>query len=180
VRGARFDPYVLASADEGRTWATLGPVLRDPDDGALVRPYVQYAEARDGKIHLVATEAHPDQSATSIYHGYIEGGTVRDSAGHVLGPLGSGIPVTSLTKVWQATPEERAWSTDVVVDPTTGEPVVTFSTTRSVDDHRYRYGRWNGVLWSTEEIAFAARRSTRTRRATRGWRASTPPTRDTS
>lgn len=157
-RGARFDPSVLASADAGRTWADLGRVLRDPWDRVDFRPYVQYSPTRDGRIDLIATPTHPRESQTSLYHGYIEAGLVHSSTGAVLGPLGTAIPVTALTAVWEpSNATDRAWTTDVVIDPITGAPTVVFSVRISATDHRYWYGRWSGTQWETEEIAPAGR-----------------------
>ena len=157
IRGERFDPEVIASADLGRTWIRLGRVLRDPEDDVNTRPYVQYSQARDGRIDLFATEAHPSKVQTSVYHGYIEAGLVHDSAGTVLGTLGSAVPVTSLTRVWAPTGAERAWTSDIVSDPVSGSPTVVFSVRHTDADHRYWYGRWNGTAWQIEEIAFAGR-----------------------
>lgn len=157
VRGERFDPEVIASADLGRTWERLGRVLRDPLDGAFSRPYVQYSPVHGGRIDLVATETHPRDSQTSVYHGFIRDGRLYDSAGTLLGPLGSAVPVTALTRVWAPSGDERAWTADVAVDPVTERPTVVFSTRWSASDHRYWFGRWSGSVWETEEIAHAGR-----------------------
>jgi hypothetical protein len=155
VRGERFDPEVIASADVGRTWARLGRVLRDPLDGAYSRPYVQYSPAHDGRIDLIATETHPRDSQTSVYHGFIQAGRLYDSAGTLLGPLGSAVPVTALTRVWAPSSAERAWTADIALDPVTGLPTVVFSVRWTADDHRYWFGRWSGSAWQVEEIAYA-------------------------
>ncbi|MDP1807297.1 MAG: BNR-4 repeat-containing protein, partial [Acidimicrobiales bacterium] len=157
VRGERFDPEVIASPDEGRTWTRLGRVLRDPTDSPISRPYVQYSADVDGRIDLLATETHPRDSQTSIYHGFIRAGLVHDSAGTVLGPLGSAIPVTALTQVWTPPTSERAWTADLTVDPATGAPVAVFSVRHTVDDHRFWYATWADGAWHAEEIAPAGR-----------------------
>lgn len=118
---------------------------------------MQYSQDRDGRIELLATETHPRDSQTSVYHGYIEAGIVRDSSGLALGPLGSAIPVTALTRVWTPRAAERAWTSDIMVDPVSGEPTVVFSVHHTSDDHRYWYGRWDGAVWQVEEIASAGR-----------------------
>jgi hypothetical protein len=158
VRGVGLDPVALASSDEGRTWQNLGPILRDPMDSPNQRPYVQYAEARAGRIDLLATETHPSASATSIYHGYLQGGFVHDSTGTVLGPIGAGIPVTDLTQVWAASGGARGWTADIELDPVTGAPIAAFSVTLSPEDHRYWLARWDGDGWAAEEVAHAGRR----------------------
>jgi hypothetical protein len=155
-RGNRSDPYAMASLDAGRTWSRLGTVLRDPADGASGRPYVRYA-SRGDRIDLIATETHPRNSRTSIYHGYIRDGVLHTSAGQSLGPVGSGVPVTSLTRVATPGAAEAAWTVDIGYDPATGRPIAAYSTTLSLGDHRYHIARWNGAAWEPREVAFAGR-----------------------
>jgi hypothetical protein len=157
VRGLRFDPEVIASADSGRTWSRLGRVLRDSADAATRRPYVQYTPSADGRIHFVATDGHPREVQTGVYHGYIEAGSVYNSSGTLLGPLGSAIPVTGLTPVWLPTGVERGWTSDIVVDPSSGRPTVVFSVRTGNDDRRYLYARWSGRAWQVETLAAAGR-----------------------
>ncbi len=154
-RGARWDPSVLRSDDLGRTWFDLGRLLRDPADDVFGRPYVNYTSDGAGRIDLIATETHPRNDATSIYHGFISGGRLHDSAGNDLGALGSAVPVTALTPVWSASGDLRAWTADIEVDPATGRPVATFSVRHTPDDHRYWHARWDGTSWIAHEIAFA-------------------------
>ena len=154
-RGERFDPEVIASADVGRTWSSIGRVLRDPQDSVTTRPYVQYRSTSPSRIDLIATEAHPDAEQTSIYHGYIEDGLLHRSDGTVLGPLGSAVPVTALTAVWEPTDTERGWTADLVADPHTGALTVAFSVAVSAADHRYWTARWTGSAWAATEVAFA-------------------------
>ncbi len=155
-RGARFDPQAMASTDAGRTWSRLGTVLRDPADSTTTRPYVRYA-SRGDRIDLIATEAHPGAAATSIYHGFILGGIVHTSFGEPLGPVGSGVPVTALTRIAAPAPAAASWTVDIGYDPATGHPIAAYSTTISVDDHRYHVARWDGATWQRQEIAFAGR-----------------------
>jgi putative BNR repeat neuraminidase/VCBS repeat protein len=154
-RGSGRDPEAIASNDAGRTWSSVGRVLRDPiDDNS--RPYLRYT-SRGDRIDLIATEGHPDEyrSPTSIYHGYILDGIVYTSAGVPLGRIGTAIPVTALTRIWPATSTEEGWTVDIGYDPATGYPIAAFSTYRSVNDHRYYIGRWDGSSWQTRQIAFA-------------------------
>jgi hypothetical protein len=154
-RGTGADPEAIASTDAGRTWSSLGRVLRDPADDSS-RPYLRYT-SRGDRIDLIATEGHPDEyvNPTSIYHGYISDGIVHTSTGTALGPVGTAISVTDLTRVWPATSTEEGWTVDVGYDPATGYPIAAFSTYRSVNDHRYYIGRWTGSRWQTQQIAFA-------------------------
>jgi hypothetical protein len=157
LRGERFDPEVIASSDAGRTWASLGRVVRDDADSVDRRPYVQYSEARNGRIDLLVTPGHPDELRTGVYHGYVQGGKLHSSSGEVLGALGTAVPVSSLTPVWLPTGMDRGWTSDITTDPATGMPVATFSVRHSDSDHRYWWARWDGTEWEAEEIAFAGR-----------------------
>jgi BNR repeat-containing family member/FG-GAP-like repeat len=155
-RGSRFDPQAMASVDAGRTWSRLGSVLRDPTDSTAERPYVRYT-SRGDRIDLIATERHPDTGRTSIYHGFIRDGLLHTSAGAVLGPVGSGVPVTSLTRVGSPGPGQTAWTVDIGYDPASGHPIAAYSTTVTTDDHRYHVARWDGSNWRAREVAFAGR-----------------------
>jgi hypothetical protein len=155
-RGSGFDPQAMASVDAGRTWSVLGTLLRDPADSPSLRPYVRYT-SRGDRIDLIATETHPESGRTSIYHGYIQDGLLHTSAGRVLGPVGSGVPVTSLTLVGTPGTAQAAWTVDIGYDPGPRQPIAAYSTTVSAGDHRYFVGRWNGTSWDTREVAFAGR-----------------------
>lgn len=156
-RGTGIDPEAMASTDGGRTWSQLGNLLADPADSNGKRPYVRYA-SRGDRIDLIATEEHPDDTGrTSIYHGFIRDGIVHTSTGTALGQVGTGISVTRLTRIWQASPAEEGWTVDLGYDNATGQPVAAFSTTLSVGDHRYYVARLNGSTWQTTQIAYAGR-----------------------
>jgi len=152
-RGERFDPEVLASPDRGRTWARLGRLLRDPLDRVTTRPYVQLRATTPGRIDVVATEGHPDDVHSAVYHGFITSGRLHRSDGTVLGPVGSATSVTDLTRV-SPPGLPAAWLADLVEDPATGAPVVAFTTRHGVEDHRYWLAEWSGTSWSSEEVAF--------------------------
>jgi len=155
-RGTGFDPEVMASSDAGRTWSRLGRLLADPVDSPAQRPYVRYA-SRGDRIDFISTEGHPNAAQTSIYHGYILDGIVHRSDGTALGRAGTAIPVTSLTRLWTSSPTEEGWTVDLTYDRSTGSPIAAFSTTRTVDDHRYYVGRWNGSGWQVQQVARAGR-----------------------
>jgi BNR repeat-containing family member/FG-GAP-like repeat len=155
-RGSRIDPQAMASLDAGRTWSRLGAVLRDPTDSTGQRPYVRYA-SRGDRIDLIATETHPRNSRTSVYHGFIRDGILHTSDGRSLGRVGTGVPVTSLTLVATPGVAEAAWTVDVNYDPATGRPIAAYSTTLSPTDHRYHVARWTGTAWDAREVAFAGR-----------------------
>jgi hypothetical protein len=155
-RGTRSDPQAMASTDAGRTWSRLGTLLRDPQDGGGTRPYVRYT-SRGDRIDLIATEAHPANFRTSIYHGFIRDGILHRSDGTPLGPVGTGVEVTDLTLIAEPGPAQASWTLDITYDARTRHPIAAYSTTLSQRDHRYHVARWDGSAWSTREIAFAGR-----------------------
>jgi putative BNR repeat neuraminidase/VCBS repeat protein len=156
-RGTGYDPEAMVSADGGRTWSQVGQILSDPADLDGKRPYVRYA-SRGDRIDLIATEEHPDDTGrTSIYHGYIRDGIIHTSTGTPLGPVGTGISVTSLTSIWSASATEEGWTVDLGYDDSTGQPIAAFSSTISVDDHRYYVARFDGRTWQPRQVAHAGR-----------------------
>ncbi len=166
-RGDRLNPHYMYSDDEGKDWHYAGQLLTGPGNRNL---YLKYALAPPGRIHFVATEDHPGNFDTSLYHGTFEDQVVRDSAGKLLADLGgslrSPVEANDLTLVYRGGPDHPAWMADLEVDRD-GRPWVAFSV--QVDgrdrppgsagmDLRYHYGRWHGAAWATYEMAHAGTR----------------------
>jgi hypothetical protein len=162
-RGVGWDPNVLQSGDDGRTWTWVGRLLGGPG-----RPYLRYAGNGRDRLHFVATEQHPRDFDNGLYHGFLSGAEVCDSTGQVRGRVGPDTPLSpaDLTCVFRGGPAAVAWPADLELDAG-GHPVSLF--TVQVDgagkprgqggrDHRFFYGRFDGSRWHTEEIAFAGTR----------------------
>lgn len=166
-RGVGLDPNWLTSDDDGATWRHGGRLFMGRDGYS---PYTKYASDGRDTIHFVATEDHPRNFDNSLYHGFLRGGRMHDSAGAVLGPLPAGTNTPfrawSFTKVYEGGPTNVAWMCDLHLDPA-GRPVVLFTTQRDGQglpmgtggmDHRLHYARFDGAAWRVHEIAFAGTR----------------------
>ncbi|MDP6540229.1 MAG: BNR-4 repeat-containing protein [Planctomycetota bacterium] len=161
-RGPGWDPNLAVSDDGGSTWRWIGQVLGGPG-----RPYLKYASAGDGTIHMIATEQHPRDFDNSLYHGLLRGRSVESSDGTPVGEVGEEPPPPeALTRVFAGGPDAVAWPCDVEVDPK-GRAVCVFTTQADGADerrgsggadHRFHYARLGGGGWRVHEIAFAGTR----------------------
>ena len=161
-RGLGWDPNAMVSKDGGKSWEDKGQLLGGPG-----RPYVRYAQDQDGHIHFTATEQHPRNFDNSIYHGVLQGSTVRNSFGDAKGVLGSNPPVPeSLSQVFQGDADNVAWCNDIEINAD-NQPVIVYSVQKGSaglpvaqggDDHRYRYAWFDGNSWHDYEVGFAGSR----------------------
>ena len=182
-RGVGYNLNYLVSTDDGATFTYGGRLLRwprpvgDPRYTGLSgggRPYLKYAQAGDGTLHVVSTEDHPRNYDNSVYHAMIRSGQIHHSDGRVIAPLShsaeSNVSPRDLTCVFRGDADHVAWICDVQVDPE-GRPRIAFSVQRNGArwrndpgpagddlDHRYYYARWDGSGWRVNEIAYAGTR----------------------
>ncbi|MEM9233607.1 MAG: BNR-4 repeat-containing protein [Pseudomonadota bacterium] len=163
TRSVGWNPNFLLSENAGESWEYGGRLLKGEG-----RPYIQYAQGA-GAVHFIATEQHPRDHANSIYHGIFDGVEVMSSDGQVtcddIAGTG-GISPERLTKIFQGSEEQVAWTVDITVDAE-GYPVVIFSTRNGDDgvpaekqgmDIRYHYARFDGAEWRVNELAHAGTR----------------------
>jgi hypothetical protein len=179
-----FNPNCTISEDQGETWRygwrlmswtaedLKGNVGASGIDGR--RPYVRYASNGRDAIHFTTTEDHPRAFDNSIFHGFYQGGKLRDSAGKVLGDPGfdgsSKLRPDSFTRVYQGGPDAVAWTVDLEITAE-GVPVTVFSVQRGGAafrgergaegdgaDHRYHYARFEGGSWKVHEMGYAGTR----------------------
>jgi hypothetical protein len=151
VRGADLDPHVITSGDDGATWQRRGRLLAGPG-----RPYVRYAAAPDGRVHLITTEQHPDAAPTSIYHGIVDGLRLTATSGAVLdADLADEDAVAPdlLSPVYLARPGERAWAIDLEVDAD-GRGYAALSVRRG-GVNTYLYARQAPDGWHVHRLAAA-------------------------
>ena len=166
-RGEAFNPNLLISDDEGRTWRYGGRLLTV----AGQRPYVRYASNGTNRIDFIVTQGNPGEfNGTSVRAGYVQGNRVHNTQGTVLGPLDGSVRFDQLTPVFNGTPsaaggtsDTDAWTSDIEEDGA-GRPVVAFSVRLPTPpaapgtghfDHRYYIGRWTGSRWQVHQVAFA-------------------------
>ncbi len=156
-RGLNTDPSYWSTTNGGATWA--GPLKLVDYPG---RPYAKYCSDGSNTIHFVFTEAHPDEyQPTSLYHMfYRAGGLYRSDGSFITNLVDAPVTPAQATRLYDgAAATGEAWSWDVHLDRA-GRPVAPYATfaSRSPDDHRYRYARWDGSQWRDREIARAGTR----------------------
>lgn len=159
-RGKGWDPNVMTSDDEGKTWAYAGQVATGPG-----RPYARYASDNRDTVHFILTDQHPRDFDNSLYHGYLRGGKLYDSFGKQVGDLDHPPEPNAYTVIFAGKPDAVAWGSDINLDDL-GRPYVTYSV--QIDgarkpkgaggmDHRYRYAWFDGA-WQDHEVAYAGTR----------------------
>jgi hypothetical protein len=166
-RSVHEDPNYLISDDNAETWRYGGHLLIGRGGYA---PYMKYASDGRDTIHFVATEDHPRNFDTSLYHGFIRGGKIHFSDGRVAADLSTttNAPLNTwdLTRFFHGDPNNRAWMTDVRLDESE-RPVVLFTVHKNGAgqpkgqgglDHRFHFAHWDGAAWHEAEIAYAGRR----------------------
>jgi hypothetical protein len=78
VRSVETSPTFLYSEDDGLTWKFGGRLTASKQVGYNAGYYKYWGNGVD-RIDFFATESHPRDSDTSLYHGYIKGKKVYDS-----------------------------------------------------------------------------------------------------
>ena len=79
VRSISTSPAMLSSSDGGNTWNFYGRLTATPTVGYVAGYYKYWGNGTD-RIDFVATQAHPRDDKTSLFHGYYKGGMLYDSA----------------------------------------------------------------------------------------------------
>lgn len=131
------------SLDGGATWTAYATWAEDANN----RPYVQFWKSSDTRIDFILTEGHPDTLVTSVYHGYLEGGSFHKADGTVLSPLP--INPASFTKVHDGATLGAAWVWDL--KRIGGELVACYSA-NIAGNHRYFRAVLSGATWTAETI----------------------------
>ncbi len=177
-------PHTMYSDDNGATWRyggqlTEAPIAR-PSGSNYVNGYYRYCANGVDRIDLIATEYHPRDFDTSIYHAYIQGGRMHDSQGNVIDADifsaarsfdSATVPSTDdMTPVFVSDGLDwsRAWNTDVQ-SYTDGTVIALFkarpapydsNANVAANDHRVFYGRLDPATrqWSTYEMCRAGAR----------------------
>ncbi len=151
-------PSFVTSEDGGETWSE--PVRFIEEEGRT--PYLVTAQLGD-RIHLLFTDAHPDEwDRSSIYHAYYDhtDRTYRRSDGSLIGHVDSGpIRPADATQVFDGTTQAgEGWVFDVGVDAA-GNVVGLFNVysgeTKGLPSHRvhdYMYAHWDCRRWATYPI----------------------------
>jgi hypothetical protein len=161
VRSVGTSPAFLTSTDNGANWSYYGRLTSTPQMG-YVAGYYKYWGDNTGRIDFVATEAHPRDVDTSLWHGYIQGGKVYNSMGTEVdaslmdanSTTSNAKEISAYTYVFKTGTTiknvrlEHAWNHDIVryADGTIavlGQARVTGTGTDDPDKRAF-YGRFDG------------------------------------
>jgi hypothetical protein len=164
-RGHQQSPNFATSTDQGATWTYGGQLTTFNQDVGYVNGYFKYGSNGVDRIDFTATEHHPRDFNTSIYHGYVKGGKSYNSTGTVIDAnvLDKECPIPAkFTKVFGAgtvvsgTSMNHCWNIDVEVYPD-GTPAALFKCRAgTVDtDHRFFYAVFREGQWRTTYLGKA-------------------------
>jgi hypothetical protein len=174
VRSVNTSPNFLVSSDSGGTFSYYGRLTATPTTGYVAGYYKYWGNGSD-RIDFVATEAHPRDANTSLFHGYYQvgkdGGKVYDSAGTAIDDNaadGSAQNIDKFTKVFatgttiKGVKLEHMWNHDMVryADGTiavTGQGRVSGTGTDD-PDKRMIYARFDGTSWKTTYLGKAGKK----------------------
>ncbi|MBN2193595.1 MAG: hypothetical protein JW751_12330, partial [Polyangiaceae bacterium] len=141
VRAVETSPSILVS-DDGKAWALGGRLTASPRTGYNAGYYKFWGNNVD-RVDFFATEAHPRDADTSVYHGYVQGGKSYDSSGTT--PKDDDILDTDAPEIIEFTKVFAAGGT---------LHGVTLHNLWNLDIARYEDGTI-GVLWQGREVQCA-------------------------
>jgi hypothetical protein len=159
VRSVDTSPASLTSMDNGGSWNFYGRLTSSPQVGYVAGYYKYWGNGVD-RIDWVGTEAHPRDDDNSLWHGYVSGGKVYNSAGDVIDDnLGDGqaqdisnyTPVFRTGSMIGGVSLNHMWDHDIVrYDDGTiavlGQGRVAGTGTDD-PDKRFIYARYDGTAW---------------------------------
>jgi hypothetical protein len=167
VRSVGTSPNYLWSDDNGRSWSFGGRLTSTPQVG-YVAGYYKYWGNNVDRIDWLGTEAHPRDNDNSLYHGYVQDGSIHNSTGDVVDndfTDASASDVTSYTQVFRAGSSvggvalNHAWNADLVrYDDGTVAAIWTARVVGSSaddPDKRLLYARFDGSSWNLTYLAQA-------------------------
>jgi hypothetical protein len=172
VRSVETSPNFLYSDDNGQTWTYGGRLTASPQQGYNAG-YLKYWGNGVDRIDFFSTEAHPRDTNTSVYHGYVQGEKSYDSFGVEQDDNiydGNAPQITSFTKVFAADSMldgvllRRLWNFDVAryEDGTIG--VLWQGRERDCADknnctpgHHIAYSRFDGEAWTSTRLVKGGR-----------------------
>ena len=133
-----------ASTDDGSTWGAASTWISQ----AGQRPYTKSCSNGVDRIDFIVTTGHPNESASSVYHAYmqLDAGVEKfyKSDGTLIGT--SMGPSDGTTVYDGSTVDGWVWDITYGAD---GHPRVLFARYPTTSDHRYMFARWTGSAWTT-------------------------------
>jgi hypothetical protein len=173
ARAADRTPGIMVSDDWGEHWCYAGKLSvtdEQGQQGQYSNGYFKLSSNGVDRFDFIATEHHPRNFNTSVYHGYVHAD--RSYAG--CGELVDGSIFDELaseparfTPVWvtsEVTPKSHhhGWTAELERDDDDGSLHALLTTRHGTSiaaelpgdcDHRLFYGRFDGSRWHTTEIA---------------------------
>ncbi|KAA0230906.1 T9SS C-terminal target domain-containing protein [candidate division KSB1 bacterium] len=167
-------PNLMVSTDSGQNWS-YGGLLTEPDVSiGYVNGYFKYWSSGVDRIDFVATEHHPRDYNTSIYHGYMKNGQSFKSDGTLLDsditdktapkPADFTLVFGANTRV-NGDLMSRCWAIDLAAyDDGT---IATIFKARVNDDpnhpsndpdHAFFYARYDGATWTSTYLGKAGKK----------------------
>lgn len=172
VRSVETSPTFLYSEDEGATWKFGGRLTGSAQVGYNAGYYKYWGNGVD-RIDFFATESHPRDSDTSLYHGYLKGGKVYDSFDKEVDANlfdNNASKIQDFTRVFQAGSKlggatlHRLWNFDIAryADNTIG--VLWQGRENECADknncnpgHHIAYSRFDGKEWKSTRLVKGGR-----------------------
>jgi hypothetical protein len=179
VRSISTSPALLSSSDGGNTWNFYGRLTATPKMGYVAGYYKYWGNGTD-RIDFVATEAHPRDDKTSLFHGFYKDKQLHNSEGTIIDEIAGDLGAKNINQFTPiilhgaqvktpsgSIPLYRFWNHDIVrYDDGTivvlGQgradfPDSTPPKTGADPDKRLIYARWNevGKTWKITYLAKA-------------------------
>ncbi|WP_347331530.1 glycoside hydrolase family 88 protein [Marinimicrobium locisalis] len=167
-RGIDWNPTLVTSKDEGKTWGDAQHFIQNEVEGRH-RPYARYASNGQDTVGVSFTDAHPRDYGTSLYYTEFRNGNFYNADGTFIKNLEEDGPLrpSEAEKVFQGgeggfrsmdlSAEYSAWTSSIVLDEH-GHPHIGYSLYLSNNDQRYRIASWDGEKWIDREVAHAGTR----------------------
>lgn len=163
IRSVETSPNFLVSEDDGQNWTYGGRLTATAQQGYNAGYYKYWGNGVD-RIDFFATEAHPRDANTSVFHGYIKGGKVYDSFDKEVDDNlfdGNAKPITDYTTVFHSGTQihgvtlNNLWNFDIARydDGTIGVLWQGREGAGGKDNpnpnHRILYSRFDGTKWTS-------------------------------
>jgi hypothetical protein len=169
-------PNFIISSDSGDTWS-YGGQLTEPDESiGYVNGYFKYSSNNINRIDFIATEHHPRDYNTSIYHGYIQGGQSFKSDGTLMdddifdkvapNPADFTLVFEGGTTIGSMT-MYKCWNADVQhYEDGSIAAIITARINNNTNgndsginpDHAFIYCRYNGTSWAYTYLCQAGKK----------------------
>ncbi len=168
IRVFERTPCVSYSDDWGETWQYMGRLNGIVGTTTYSNFYHKFRSNGVDRIHFIGCEQHPRNYTNSVFHGYIQNGKSYNSLGVEIDTIDDqdAPTIQEYTPVWLTGPVAEGeyhtgWTNELELDKN-GFPVCLFQTRYGTEpyggdpgaaDHRFFYGRFDGLEWISTELA---------------------------